>query len=119
MADVSVKTSIAIHRTCIVGVALTMVCEHLAELELSLLASGIPETFRGQAWTSGCREWVYFACYLDLAALRRRMTFASCVQDHEHLGTHDGQEAGLVCTLCHDAVMGVHNRFRASYPVFS
>ena len=96
-----------------------MVCEHLAELERALLEAGIAETFRGQAWTSNCREWVYFACYLDLAALRERFTFADCLQDHEHLGTHDGQEAGFVCTQCRDAVMGVHKYYRANYPVFA
>lgn len=96
-----------------------MVCEQLAELERALLAAGIPETFRGQAWSSNCREWVYFACYLNLTALRARLPFASCVEDHEHLGTHDGQEAGLVCTQCRDAVMGVHSYYRANYPVFA
>ena len=96
-----------------------MLCEHLAELERALAASGIPETYRGRPWSSNCREWVYFACYLDLAALRQRLTLASCVEDHEHRGTHDGQEAGFVCTQCHDAVMGVHPSDRAKYPVFA
>src|SRR4051794_13129334 len=36
-----------------------MVCEHLAELEHALIAAHIPITFRGQLWTSNCREWVY------------------------------------------------------------
>ena len=27
---------------------------------------------------------------------------------HEHLGTHDGQEAGFVCSKCHDGIMGIH-----------
>ena len=29
------------------------------------------------------------------------------------------QEAGLVCTQCRDAVMGVHSYYRANYPVFA
>ena len=67
----------------------------------------------------GCREWVYFDCYLDLKSIRRRMTLADCVADHEHLGTHSGQEAGFVCTQCQDAVMGVHKRFAdRKTPVF-
>ncbi len=85
-----------------------MVCEHLRALEQEMLARGVKETFRGQAWSERCREWVYFDCYLDLVALRQRFDFADCVKDHEHLGTFDGQEAGLVCQQCHDAIMGVH-----------
>ncbi len=85
-----------------------MVCEHLAALEKELLAAGIAVTFRGPAWGTGTREWVYFDCCLDRAAIRARMAFAECVEEHEHYGTQDGQEAGFVCTACHDAVMGVH-----------
>ena len=83
-----------------------MVCEHLAELEQALLAANIPITFRGQPWTSNCHEWVYFACWLDRPVIRSQFTLADCVHDHDHLGTHDGQEAGLVCSVCHDAIMG-------------
>lgn len=85
-----------------------MVCSHLAPLEEALLAAGMRVTFRGQAWSQNCREWVYFDCVLDRAAIRKRLPLPSCVQDREHLGTHDGQEAGFVCTTCHDGIMGVH-----------
>lgn len=85
-----------------------MLCEHLAPLEQQILKARIEETFRGQAWSSNCQEWVYFACYLDREAIRGRMQLAECVKDHEHRGTHDGMEAGFVCTQCHDAIMGVH-----------
>jgi hypothetical protein len=85
-----------------------MVCEHLRVLEQEMLASGVKEIFRGQAWSQNCREWVYFDCYLDLPALRARFDFAPSVTDHIHRGTHDGQEAGLVCNTCWDAIMGVH-----------
>jgi hypothetical protein len=85
-----------------------MVCEHLAELERGLIAAGVRETFRGHAWSNKCREWVYFDCVLDLAALRQRLKLPDCVRDHEHLGTHDGQELGFVCAACHDAIMGRH-----------
>jgi len=43
---------------------------------------------------------------------------AVCVHDHDHLGTHDGQESGFVCTACDDAIMGVHERYAAGYPTF-
>ena len=46
-----------------------MVCEHLAALEKELIAAGVPITYRGQAWSDNCREWVYFDCCLDRAAI--------------------------------------------------
>ena len=84
-----------------------MVCKHLHQLERELIEQGIKETFRGQAWSKNCREWVYFDCYLNLSAIRQRIAFDDCVIDHTHLGTHDGQESGFVCQVCHDAIMGV------------
>jgi hypothetical protein len=95
-----------------------MVCEHLAELEKELHAAGIEETFRGRAWSENCREWVYFACYLDRGAIRGRMELAECVKDHEHRGTHDGMEAGFVCDACRDAIMGVHPSESEKFVVF-
>jgi hypothetical protein len=93
-----------------------MVCEHLSALEQDLLAHGVKETFRGEAWSRNCREWVYFACRLDLAALRARFDFASCVVDHMHRGTHDGAEAGFVCNQCWDAIMGAHPEGETGLP---
>jgi hypothetical protein len=84
-----------------------MLCEHLRSLERELIDAGIRETFRGQAWSSNCREWVYFDCWLDRASIRKRLDFASVVKDHEHRGTHDGQESGFVCAACNDAIMGL------------
>ena len=96
-----------------------MLCEHLQALEKEMIAAGFEVTFRGQAWTKNCREWVYFDCYLDRDAIRKRMDLASCIEDHEHAGTHDGQEAGLYCTECKDAIMGIHpNRLRADTRVY-
>jgi hypothetical protein len=87
-----------------------MICEHLRPLEAELLAAGYRETNRGKPWSSNCREWVYFECYFDKPSIRARLALADCVTDHEHCGTHDGQEAGFVCSQCHDAIMGVHQR---------
>jgi hypothetical protein len=83
-----------------------MTCEHLRLLEDAIIAAGIPETFRGQAWSDNCREWVYFDCFIDIEAVRKRFSLAACVHDHIHRGTHDGQERGLECTECHDGIMG-------------
>lgn len=96
-----------------------MVCEHLSALEQELLARNFDVTFRGQAWSENCREWVYFACVLDLPALRARLAFAPCVQDHAHRGTHDGAETGFVCSACNDAVMGGHPDVAKHWPVHS
>ena len=85
-----------------------MVCAHLRPLEELMIARGIPVTFRGQAWSMNCREWVYFDCFLDTEAIRTRIYIPTCVEDHSHRGTHDGQERGLVCTQCHDAVVGLY-----------
>ena len=83
-----------------------MICEHLRPLEQAMIARGIRETFRGKVWSENCREWVYFDCFIDTAAVRRLFDLASCVVDHSHRGTHDGQERGFVCSDCHDAIMG-------------
>jgi hypothetical protein len=88
--------------------ACIMVCEHLTGLEQELLRMGIKEVHRGQPWSKNCREWVYFDCCLDLVALRARLDLAPSIIDHIHRGTHDGSEAGLVCTRCWDAIMGAH-----------
>jgi hypothetical protein len=84
-----------------------MVCTHLKALEEALQARGIPETYRGQAWSQNCREWVYFDCYIDLPAVRRAFPLDACVREHIHRGTHDGSERGFECTLCLDGVMGL------------
>jgi hypothetical protein len=82
-------------------------CEHLREFEAELMAQGIPLLFRGQAWSSNCREWAYFKCYIDLAAVRARLRFATCIIDHVNADPKSGEERGFVCTEHHDAVMGM------------
>ena len=95
-----------------------MLCPHLAQLEQLLLEANIAVTYRGRPWSSNCRQWVYFACYFDRPAVRALLELADCVIDHEHRGTHDGQEAGFVCSECHDAVMGLHPTSQMKAPVF-
>jgi len=94
-----------------------MICEHLRALEEAIHAEGIRETFRGNAWSLNCREWVYFDCHLNLAAIRAQFPLASCVQDHVHRGTFDGEERGLVCNNCHDAVVGTYDK-KPGHPEF-
>ena len=85
-----------------------MLCPHLRTLEEELIRRGFRETFRGQAWERNCREWVYFDCVIDPDATRARFALAASVEFRQHLGTHDGQEAGFVCTACCDGVLGHH-----------
>jgi hypothetical protein len=94
-----------------------MICEHLRALEQAMIAGGIRETYRGQAWSNNCREWVYFDCFIDVDAVRSHFTFADCVSEHAHRGTHDGQERGFECNACYDAVMGAYEP-REGTPVF-
>lgn len=95
-----------------------MLCQHLSALEQDMLGKGMTETFRGQAWSDNCREWVYFDCVLDLPALRARFSFPPFVVDHQHRGTHDGQESGFVCEQCKDAIMGRHPADPGHAPVY-
>lgn len=94
-----------------------MTCEHLQPLEKAILARGIRETFRGEAWSLNCREWVYFDCFIDVEAVRRAFELSPSVVEHTHRGTHDGQERGLVCSRCHDALMG-HYEPKPGLPLF-
>lgn len=93
-------------------------CEHLIELEKAIKEKGIKETFRGQAWTDNCREWVYFDCLLALEKLKLRFNFADCVIVQINNDSRSGMEAGFYCSLCKDAVMGVHPQFREGKIIF-
>jgi hypothetical protein len=96
---------------------MNMTCEHLRALEQAMIADGMRETFRGQAWSDNCREWVYFECFIDRAAVRQHFTLAPCVTEHSHRGTHDGEESGFVCSACKDGVIGAYER-TDGLPVF-
>lgn len=95
-----------------------MICEHLVQFEQELIARGLKETFRGEAWSRNVREWVYFEVCFDMAAVRERFAFDQCVEEHYHLGTHDGQEAGFVCMVHRDGIMGRHPEHCGGVPVF-
>lgn len=84
-----------------------MLCVHLADLEKAIMESGVKETYRGASWSENCREWVYFDVTLDTDALRQRFKLPDYVQLHENKDQRSGLERGFVCTLCHDAVMGL------------
>ena len=56
-----------------------MTCEHLRALEQALRDAGFEPTFRGQAWSENCREWVYFDCYLPAKLIRETFAFSPVV----------------------------------------
>lgn len=83
-----------------------MVCEHLAVLEHELLQNGAVECSRGQPWSNNCREWVSFDVVLDTASLIKRLDLDPCVEIHENTDPRSGLERGLVCSICHDGIIG-------------
>ncbi|MEZ5012719.1 MAG: hypothetical protein R2794_00350 [Chitinophagales bacterium] len=85
-------------------------CEHLIKLEKAIQAAGIKETFRGQAWSDNCREWVYFDCRLHIDKVTQLFALPPCVELYSNEDERSGLEQGFVCVLCHDAIMGVHPR---------
>ena len=85
-----------------------MVCRHLEPIEKTLQALHVEETFRGDAWSKNCREWVYFRCILDLEKARRAFEMDPCVENHDLVDARLGSELGLYCRNCHDGVMGLN-----------
>lgn len=83
-----------------------LLCDCLALLESELIARGAPETYRGQAWSDNCREWVYFDVVLDTDALAARFDFPASVTVHENTDPKSGLERGFYCNQHQDAVMG-------------
>jgi hypothetical protein len=73
-----------------------------------MISGGMRETFRGRAPSNNCREWVYFDCYIDTEAVRRHFTFADCVIEHAHRGTHDGRRGALSVPPATIPVMGAY-----------
>jgi len=87
-------------------------CEHLLPLDNELKELGIKETYRGQAWTDNCREWVYYDCYLDIESLRKRFNFPDFIKHHINNDMKSGLEEGFDCSLCNDAIMGLNRNFK-------
>ena len=91
-----------------------MTCEHLKPVEEKLKSEDVSEIFRGKPWSNIKGIWVYFDCYLLPNKLIESLSLPQCVKKHEHLGTHDGSELGLVCEACDCGVMGLHPSARKS-----
>jgi hypothetical protein len=86
----------------------TGLCEHLRTAEKYVRDHGGRVLSAGRPWSANCHVWVYFDTILDCDRLIHGLGLASCVQIHDHRGTHDGSERGIVCTVHNDGVMGPH-----------
>src|SRR5262249_55499506 len=86
----------------------TAVCEHLQAADKFVRAQGGQVVSAGRPWSANCRMWVYFDVLLDCESLITGLGLAPCVQVHDHRGTHDGSERGIVCTTHNDGIMGPH-----------
>lgn len=83
-----------------------LLCACLAPLEQDLIAHDAAETYRGQAWSDNCREWVYFDVVLDTDAFAARHNVPDWVTIHENTDPKSGLERGFYCDQHKDAVMG-------------
>jgi hypothetical protein len=86
----------------------TGLCEHLRAAEIYVREHGGRVVSSGRPWSANCHVWVYFDTLLDCDRLVEGLGLASCVQVHDHRGTHDGSERGIVCTVHHDGIIGPH-----------
>ena len=83
-------------------------CAHLEPVLRVVMATGARIQYCGQAWSANCHIWVYFDTVLDCENLQTIHNLPGCVEIHDHRGTHDGAERGLVCREHHDGLMGTH-----------
>jgi hypothetical protein len=88
--------------------AKAVVCEHLQTADKYVRTQGAQVVSASRPWSANCRLWIYFDALLDCESLIDGLSLSPCVQVHDHRGTHDGSERGIVCTIHHDGIMGPH-----------
>lgn len=81
--------------------------EHLEPLRLHVIALGGRQQRILQTW-SNARDFAFFACILNRPALRAAIPRPTFVVDHDHRGTHHGNESGFVRERCKDGLVGDH-----------
>jgi tetratricopeptide (TPR) repeat protein len=81
----------------------TGLCEHLAPLLAKLIEDGARVVSCCRPWSANCHIWVYVDRVVDVAGAMDPLAL------HEHRGTHDGSERGLVCRVHDDGLMGIYN----------
>lgn len=93
------------------------VCRHLRPVDEYLRSRGAQVMNVTTPWSKNCRHWViYRGVILNTASLVKRFDLVPPVEVHDHVGTHDGSEHGLVCTEHHDALIGAHPRQSPGLP---
>jgi len=95
-----------------------MTCQHLIAIETALIDAGITEKYRGQPWSTNCREWVYFDCRLDVDALMDTNDLGPTIEAFHNNDPRSGLESGIRCSQCHDALVGIHPKAPGDYPTF-
>ena len=83
-------------------------CGHLTPAEQYIRERGAKVVSCCRPWSRNCHIWVYFDVLLDCESLMRGLALDAAVEIHDHRGTHDGSERGLVCSVHGDGVIGPH-----------
>lgn len=83
-------------------------CEHLQAAEHLLREGGVRLFSLSRPWSDNCHLWAFYDAVIDCELLMARLRLDPCVQIHDHRGTHDGSERGLICSVHHDGLMGAH-----------
>lgn len=83
-------------------------CEHLHPVETYLKRLGRKRRVRTQAGMADAPDPMLYNCVLDTQALITRFALPEYVEAFEALDTPGGEESGLVCHVCHEAISGAH-----------
>ncbi|MBF9221275.1 hypothetical protein [Hymenobacter ruricola] len=79
----------------------------LSQLAAHLARLGFGPTYRGDPYGQGL-DWLYFDCFFDEAAVRRRFSLGPGVRYVAYDGRVAGQEAGFYDPTTGFGVMGHH-----------
>ncbi len=83
-------------------------CEHLDPVESYLIRLGRKSKALSQASIAEARNEMLYNCVLDPEALITRFALPEYVEAFEALDTPAGEESGLICHVCHEAIAGAH-----------
>lgn len=83
-------------------------CEHLNPVESYLIQLGRKPNLRSRASIAQARRRMLYNCVLDSDALIARFSLPEHVEAFEALDTPAGEESGLICHVCQEALSGAH-----------
>lgn len=84
------------------------VCRCLEPVYKYILESRAKITHAGQVWSKNCRIWIYFDSLIDCDSLRQKFNLNETITTHVFCDNWQGSEKGFVCSVHHDALMGIH-----------